>query len=130
MNSITENMWTWLRNDELFLSRIPRWANIVVSQPLEQFLSLQGNKSRSEVSQITVEIEESEITNSYLDFLRKQIRLNARGKEWTKILRHRYRDIEKYAGKKLIFVFVRKHNSVLTMRFCPQEEKLVHWEVY
>ncbi len=43
---------------------------------------------------------ESSITESYLDFLKLQIELNARGDSWSDILRKRYKVLSSYIGKK------------------------------
>jgi len=75
-------------------------------------------------------IEEKIVTPDYLDFLREQIQLNARGKEWTNLLQRRLNCLQPFLGKMLIIAhFFKKPNSI-TLRVHRETGELVYIEIY
>lgn len=69
------------------------------------------------------------VTEDYLDFLRQQIALNARGEGWTAILSDRLNRLVPYAGRSLLRVTLRSPDGLLTVRLRPADFGVVHWEL-
>jgi len=77
----------------------------------------------------SVVCELTPVTDDYLDFLRRQVALNARGESWTSVLSNRLTRLAPYTGRSLLRVTVRSPQGSLTARFRPMDYELVHWEV-
>ena len=73
--------------------------------------------------------EQKTVTESYLDFLKEQISLNARGEEWTAILRRRLNALDPFKGRELIQVSFAKGKNQCFVRVEPTSLNIVHWEV-
>jgi len=83
--------------------------------------SSEGQIARPEMEQITV-------TKEYLDFLREQIKLGARGAAWSEVLMSRLSALRKFQDRQLLtVVFYRKPNS-FTVRIDPESEAIIHTE--
>ncbi len=74
-------------------------------------------------------VEQKAVAPDYLDFLREQIELNARGPEWSDVLRQRLAALEPFVGKQLLVAtfYCKPHSA--TVRINPQTNALVHVEV-
>jgi hypothetical protein len=59
------------------------------------------------------------VTPDYLDYLREQISLNARGSEWLDLLRTRLDALDPYVGQELLVVtfYCKPHSA--TLRLLP-----------
>jgi hypothetical protein len=74
-------------------------------------------------------VEEKTVTKDYLDFLHEQIRLNARGPEWTAILQGRLNAIEPFVGKKMITAILNKKPNRAALYINPETGQLFHAEL-
>lgn len=74
-------------------------------------------------------VEEKTVAKDYLDFLREQIRLNARGPEWTAILQDRLNALQPFVGKKMITAILNKKPSRAALYINPETGQLFHTEL-
>lgn len=74
-------------------------------------------------------IEEEAVAPDYLDFLREQIELGARGPEWSDMLRQRLTALEPFVGKQLLVAMFHCKPHSATVRINPEIKVLVHAEV-
>lgn len=75
-------------------------------------------------------LELQNVSSDYLDFLREQIALNARGEEWTAVLQRRLKALEPLEGQPVLtVVFYRKPES-LTLRIDPRLKTIIEYEEY
>jgi hypothetical protein len=74
-------------------------------------------------------VEQKAMTADYLDFLREQIELNARGSEWSTVLKNRLTALQPFVGKKLIVgsFYCKPHSA--TVRINPESNAVVLVEV-
>ena len=74
-------------------------------------------------------IEQKVVAPDYLSFLREQIELGTRGREWSDVLRKRLTALEPFVGKQLIVAtfYCKPHSA--TLRINPETNALVHVEV-
>lgn len=75
-------------------------------------------------------VEPSGFDESYLDFLSVQIRLNARGEEWSDRLRFRKTNLSQYCNKPLIDARLRLVDHEFWFKVDPDTVQLIHWEQY
>jgi hypothetical protein len=77
-------------------------------------------------------VEFSEVTSSYLDFLRNQIRLKPRGEEWAEVLRARLFALVPYENATLYFVSILRMDQgrieSFYARFHPGDFRMIHAE--
>ena len=74
--------------------------------------------------------EQSSFDSSYMEFLDTQIRLGARGPEWTERLARRRMDLSPYRGIALIRGSVRSASADYTVYVDANRRNVVFWEEY
>jgi hypothetical protein len=74
-------------------------------------------------------VEQKVVAPDYLGFLREQIKLAARGQEWSATLRNRLIALEPFVGKQLLTAMFSYKPHSATLRVSPETEQLVHVEV-
>lgn len=74
-------------------------------------------------------VEEQPVKSDYLNFLREQIRINARGPEWLELLRGRLSALEPFVGRSVITAMFHRKPHSATLRLDPETEKVIHAEV-
>jgi hypothetical protein len=74
--------------------------------------------------------KQSSFDESYIDFLDTQIRLGARGPEWTERLAKRRAGLLPYCGATLISGRIRSPASEYTVYVDTGSRSVVYWEVY
>jgi len=75
-------------------------------------------------------IEEHTFDSTYIDFLDEQIRLNARGDEWSNRLRHRRLQMAPFTDQRLISGRISIPEGDLSIEVEPSTSRVVHWEEY
>jgi hypothetical protein len=126
--TITPALWNTLTN---ILSRIadcPLWLAEQAKLSWEVMSQLPEVDETAIGQHAIPRTEEKTIKQDYIDFLREQIRLNARGRDWSTILMHRLNALEPFVGKRLIVTtFYSKPHSA-TLRIRTDSAELVHFE--
>lgn len=75
-------------------------------------------------------LEDQVIDASYLEFLREQIELEARGPEWTSLLSSRLLAFEPLLGQRLRRIEVRREGAMMLGYLLPATGVVVHIEVH
>jgi hypothetical protein len=127
---MNEDNWRILTSVIKLMENAPLW--------LRQFGDL-DYKSVSSLSPLGSEIKgnfaapaviEKVVAKDFLDFLQEQIRLKARGIEWTKILQARFAALQPFVGKTIITVNLHKMPNSVTLYIDPETKKIIHFEIY
>jgi hypothetical protein len=74
-------------------------------------------------------VEEKMVAPDYLDFLREQIDLGARGPKWSAVLRNRLTALEPFLGRELLVATFHCKPHSTTLRINPETKALVHGEI-
>jgi hypothetical protein len=75
-------------------------------------------------------VEESQFDESYIEFLDTQIRLEARGPEWTARLRQRREGLRSFCGVTMIRGVIPAGERHFTVRVLLEQRSVVYWEEY
>jgi hypothetical protein len=75
-------------------------------------------------------VEEHTFDSSYIEFLDEQIRLNARGDEWSDRLRDRRQHLAPYSDQRLIRGKISIPEGELSIEIEPESSRVIHWEEY
>ncbi|WP_437333118.1 hypothetical protein [Sorangium sp. So ce394] len=75
-------------------------------------------------------VELRSVSSDYLEFLREQIELNARGEEWTAVLQRRLKALEPFEGQRVLTVMFHRKPKSLTLRIDPRSETILGYEEY
>jgi hypothetical protein len=75
-------------------------------------------------------IEEHTFDSSYIEFLDEQIRLNARGDEWSSRLRDRRRHLAPFVDQCLIRGKIPIPDGDLSIEVESASARVIHWEEY
>ena len=75
-------------------------------------------------------VEESQFDESYIDFLDTQIRLEARGPEWTGRLRQRREGLRPFCGVTMVRGVIPAGERHFTVHVLPERRSVVYWEEY
>ena len=75
-------------------------------------------------------IESHTFDHTYLEFLDEQIRLNARGNDWSQRLQVRRNHLEGYVDIELITGRIDLPNGDASVEIDPRSSSVVHWETY
>jgi len=84
---------------------------------------------REHVAEVTG-LEGTRFDEAYIKFLDTQIRLGARGPEWTERLKLRREALLPFCGVTLVRGTVRVGDAGFTARVHPQDRVVIHWEEY
>ncbi len=76
------------------------------------------------------QIEEHTFDSTYIEFLDEQIRLNARGDEWSKRLRKRRLQMAPLTDQRLISGRISIPDGDLSIEVDLATSRVVHWEEY
>ena len=77
---------------------------------------------------VSISYELTEITLSYLEFLREQIELEPRGAEWTNVLKQRVVAMEPHVGRHVIRFGVVDGNRSYTLTILTNNGHVIHEE--
>jgi hypothetical protein len=75
-------------------------------------------------------LEEHRFDESYIEFLDTQIRLNARGNDWTDRLKQRRKALAPFLNLMLIRGKVNAGGKMFTVEIDPRGPRVVYWEQY
>jgi hypothetical protein len=125
--NVTEDIWRGILN-AIDTQRPPVWLREQLELGREAVLGLPILDVTGEGEHARPTVEEEVVKEDYLNFLREQIRLNARGPEWTALLGRRLAALEPVVGNKLVGVTFYAKPHVVTLWLCPESKELVHME--
>ena len=90
---------------------------------------VRDSASSDSASSVT-EIRTSSFDVTYLEFLDEQIKLNARGDEWSRHLRARRSGLADWCDIPLINGKISLENDFYTIKVDPKMQSVVYWEHY
>lgn len=121
MPKITNLLLVSIKNRLGQASEIPAWMGLLLQQPLE---SIQTS------SDVEIHVERKFIEQSYIDFLKEQIRLAARGPEWSEVLNGRLRALEPHVGEEITTVtFLHGSEGFVVRMLESSQVQILHCEV-
>jgi|ERR1051325_2045386 hypothetical protein len=125
---MTEHIWKLLASGIQSVPNPPDWLRDLCRLTLDEVSRLPkpDDASLGQVSRPSV--EEKVLAADYLDFLREQIRLGARGPEWNRILRERLSALEPFVGTKVLTGHFRKLPHTATLRLDPETGRPFYFE--
>lgn len=115
----TSEIWDAIRSQAVQRPDLPANVMDLLRQPFTE-VTLLGE----------IKCEEQHIKQSYLDFLQEQIILNARGDEWSSLLKQRHHALEPYLGRKVGFLSFTSSDWSLWIRFEPGTLQTVWFEYF
>jgi len=126
--NISHEIWEMLSSAIATLKTSPTWLKDQANLSWEAMSQLPVVDDTTVGQHAMPIIEQKTVTLEYLDFLREQIRLNARGDEWSAILQNRLNLLEPFEGKLLIVAtfFSKPHSA--TLRVCPDSKVVIYTE--
>lgn len=80
----------------------------------------------SQTSKFTV--ESNTLEDSYIKFLDEQIKLEARGPEWSAILSKRLSALKPYVGKPVVAALLVSEDRVLSIKIDPIHNSIIYAE--
>lgn len=112
------------------LENPPAWLGDLAHRSYEEIIQFPKLDNAAKGQTALPVIEVKVVAKDYLDFLHEQIRLNARGPEWTELLQRRLDALQPFLGKLVITAnFYQKPHSV-TLRVTPETGELVNAEFF
>ena len=107
---------------------VPDWVRKVLAFRFDQLSTLPVLDQALEGVPAQPSIQLQTVAVDYLDFLREQIQLGARGPEWSAVLTARLNALEPFCNSKLLTVrFFQKPHS-FTVRIDPKARVIIHTE--
>jgi hypothetical protein len=132
---LNQKLWDRLGASRELREAAPSWVRLILDLPFIEIQKLPQASSADIPSRDTMfcpTLEFAEITSSYLGFLRTQIRLEPRGKEWADVLAARLKAIVPFENQKLYHMTIlRMHEKKIESFFArlhPDDLKIVHIE--
>lgn len=116
---LNEQEWQIVAQQVNALAGLPGWAGEFCVRSLAAL----GKEAE-------VRLEEKECTPSYLDFLREQIHIGARGEEWTDLLKRRLSALEGCVGKRCSYMSVSEGGRSISIRFDPDSHRVIVTEAH
>lgn len=71
-------------------------------------------------------VELKKLEADYLEFLQQQIQLNARGDEWTGVLRQRLEALKAYVGREILTATFYSKSDVMTFKIDMETSELLY----
>jgi hypothetical protein len=122
-------MWDTARRAIAKTESLPEWVVQCASMNRDTMALLPALEDTSAGTVACPSIELKRVAPDYLDFLRTQLSLGARGPAWSDLLRRRLDILTPYEGRELLtVVFYRRPESV-TIRIDPSNATVLHVEV-
>ena len=110
-----ENRWNIVREQiKCSFPYITDWAMNLFDKPLSEIKK-----------QVKISLESKVTDQSYIDFLKEQIELNARGQEWTALLTRRLKALEPLVGKEIMFLSVEDNNRFIWIKIDPNNNRVI-----
>lgn len=129
---VTETIWKSLAENQNLRQAAPSWVNELLDKPFAEIQKLPTTLEETLPDTVCQpRLDFGEITPSYLDFLRREVR--HRGEFWgekvAKLYQSRLDALTPYENKKLFMMwFFKSHKGSLHISFQPDDFKIIHIE--
>jgi hypothetical protein len=108
----------------------PGWLRELAYLSYEDVLRLPKYEDAGDGQVTAPWVEEKLLAADYLDFLREQIRIDARGAEWKELLQKRLQALKPFVGKNVLTATFHQKPYAVTLKINPDTGKLFHEEMY
>lgn len=126
--TITPELWSFLAKAIKSLHNCPDWLSVQARLDWHAVSELPIVDSALSGQHAIPTVEEKIVTHDYLEFLREQITLNARGAEWVTLLQDRIAAIERFAGKTLLIATFHMKPHLAILRIDSETGAVIHIE--
>jgi hypothetical protein len=109
---------------------IPSWVKKQSCIKYEEVLRLPSLDHSLNGEDACPDIVEKNVAPDYLDFLREQIRADARGPEWLELIQARLKALEPFVGKPVLTAMFFRKPDVTVLRIDPKTRALIQFESY
>jgi len=127
--SMTPETWKTLVKAVGEIPNCPSWLKEQAELSWEAVSQLPVVDGTSNEQHAVPMVEQKVVAPDYLDFLREQIELNARGREWSAVLKNRLIALEPFVGKQLVVATFYFKPHTATLRINPETKGLAHVEI-
>ena len=107
----------------------PQWLRHQAGLTYEQVMQLPPMDASTEGQDASPSVEEKAVAVDYIEFLHEQIKLGARGPEWTELLKRRITVLEPYVNRRVITVMCRREPFCATIKICSETMEAIGLEV-
>ena len=127
--TMTSEIWKTLVRALGEIPNCPSWLQLQTQLSWEAVSRLPALDEASNGKDAAPVVEQKAVAPDYLSFLREQIELNARGPEWSDVLRKRLVALEPFVGRELLVVtfYCKPHSAIV--RINPETKAVAHMEV-
>ena len=130
---LNERIWSSLVAQTDFRQAAPPWVGSLLQMSFTEIQKLPPATDALELDTLfRPTLERMQVTSSYLEFLRTQIKLEPRGKEWSAVLQARLNSLQPYEGQNLYDLSIRRmhqrHVESCWAIFQQDDFKLVHFD--
>jgi len=127
---MTKETWQILLAAIATVKNPPGWLRELGGLNYDDVLRLPKYEDAADGQITSPWIEEKLLAADYLDFLREQIRIDARGPEWKELLQERLQVLEPFVGKHVLTATFHQKPYAVTLKINPDTGKLFHVEMY
>lgn len=128
--TMTPEIWKVLVNAIASIPACPSWLKEQTGLTWEAASGLPIVDATSDGQHALPTVEEKVVAPDYLDFLREQIGLNARGPEWSAVLKNRLTALEPFVGRPLMMATFHSKPHLAMLRIRPDTKEVIHMEIY
>jgi hypothetical protein len=127
---MTDRIWNSLKSAMASVNDPPAWLAELAGLSKEEVLRLPNFEDAADGQLTAPWIEEKIVAADYLDFLREQIRIDARGPDWKELLQQRLRALEPFVGKTVLTATFHQKPYAVVLKINPETGELFHCETY
>lgn len=125
---LTPEIWAALGRNLDGNCTAPTWVIHQLRLSFQEVISFPAYEAVSEGCDACPTIERKVLGKDYLDFLRQQVSVDARGPEWLNLLNSRIFALEPFVGRELITVRLHRKPQIVTVRITAKTLELVYLE--
>lgn len=124
---LTPELWDRIRTNEQLLSQAPEWVQVVLCLSFDDISQLPENIRNEPLTRPFA--NRWPLDESYLNFLREQIDLNAQGKEWSALLEKRLNARKNYVGYEMLYFDIYQIGKHFSLTMLYPSLDIVDWEI-
>lgn len=131
----TEELWNHVcQYQESYIDFVPIWAIDILKSSFEELIQLPHFddvgilKGKTWIGLLRPSIEKVKYDQSYIDFLQQQISLNARGEQWTNILKSRLSALSPFVNKEVTHMTLHFKKDCFSLWILAEQPVIVYFE--
>lgn len=127
---ITREFWKILVRIIEGIEDCPVWLKSQAGLSWESISQLPALDEMKDGQSAIPNVEKKLVTLDYIEFLKEQIRLNSRGKEWSDVLEKCLNALEPFIGQDLVVSYLYFKPHVAILRFHYETKEIIHVELF